>query len=114
VITKRRLNIALVLLGVIVVVAVFVAARAGGSSSNTGNATACNSYWAWYDDPTDNAKGAGTAVEDAYKEATTQPLINDLHALAEGLQGNTAVNQANASTDISNLCTAAGFSDPAS
>ena len=114
-ITKRRLNIALVVLGVIVVVAVFIAARAGGNSSATGDATACNAYWAWYDDSTGNAVGnSSTAVDDAYKEATTQPLISDLHALAEGLQGNTQVNTTNASNDVSTLCNAAGFSDPAS
>jgi len=115
VVTKRRLNIALVVLGVIVVIAVFIAARAGGSSSATGDATACNAYWAWYDDSTGNASHtSSTAVQDAYKDATTQPLINDLHALAEGLQGNTQVNTTNASNDISSLCDAAGFSDPAS
>jgi hypothetical protein len=113
-ITKRRLNIALVVLGVIVVVAVFIAARAGGSSTATGDASACNAYWAWYDDSTGDGTGTSTAVYDAYKEATTQPLISDLHALAQGLQGNTAVNTTNASNDVSNLCNAAGFSDPAS
>jgi len=113
VITKRRLNIALAVLGVIVVVAVFIAARAGGSSSATGDATACNAYWAWYDSAGVPSGHAGTAINDAYKEATTQPLISDLHALSEGLQGNTQVNTTNASNDISTLCDDAGFSDPA-
>jgi len=108
--TKRRLNIALVILGVIVVVAVFIAARAGGSSSATGNATACNAYWTWYDDQT----GTSTAVYTAYQKATTQPLIQDLQALAEGLKGNTNVNTTNASNDIANLCTNDGYADPAS
>ena len=112
-ITKRRLNIALAVLAVIVVVAVFIAARAGGSSSATGDAAACNAYWAWYDSAGNPTGNSSTAVYDAYKEATTQPLINDLHALAEGLQGNTQVNTTNASNDISSLCDAAGFSDPA-
>jgi len=114
VITKRRLNIALVVLAALVVVGVFIAARAGGSSSATGDASACNAYWVWYDDSTGNGQGSSTAVYDAYQEATTQPLINDLHALAEGLQGNTSVNTSNASDDIANICTGAGYADPAS
>jgi hypothetical protein len=116
VVTKRRLNIALAVLAVIVVVAVFVAARAGGSQSSTGDATACNAYWAWYDDPTGSSANStiNTALYDAYREATTQPLISDLHALAEGVQGNTDVNTGNASNDIANICTADGYSDPAS
>jgi hypothetical protein len=114
VVTKRRLNIALAVLAVIVVVAVFVAARAGGSQSATGDAAACNAYWTWYDDSTGNGQGTSTAVYDAYKEATTQPLINDLHALAEGLQGNKDVNTNNASNDIANICTGDGYGDPAS
>jgi hypothetical protein len=115
-ITKRRLNIALAVLGVIVVIAVFIAARAGGSSSATGDAAACNAYWAWYDDPTGASANStiNTALYDAYKEATTQPLINDLHALAEGIQGNANVNQTNASDDIANICTGDGYADPAS
>jgi hypothetical protein len=115
VITKRRLNVALVALGVIVVVAVFLAARAGGSSSATGNATACNAYWAWYDAVvnSDTTK-ASTALDDAYKDATTQSLKTDLQALAESLQGNTAVNRTNASNDIANICTGDGYSDPES
>jgi hypothetical protein len=114
VVTKRRLNIALAVLAVVVVVAVFIAARAGGSQSSTGNASACNAYWTWYDDSTGNGQGTSTAVYDAYKDATTQPLINDLHALAEGLQGNTDVNTNNASNDIANICTGDGYADPAS
>jgi hypothetical protein len=116
VITKRRLNIALAILGVIVVIAVFVAARAGGSSSATGDASACNAYWAWYDDPTGATANSpiNIALYDAYKEATTQPLISDLKALAEGVQGNTDVNTSNASDDIANICTGDGYADPAS
>lgn len=113
-ITKRRLNIALVVLGVLVVVAVFIAAKAGGNSSASGDATACNAYWTWYDDSTGNGQGSSTAVYDAYKEATTKTLVTDLHALAEGLQGNTNVNITNASDDVANICTGAGYADPAS
>jgi hypothetical protein len=110
VLTKRRLNIGLVVLGVIVVIAVFIAARAGGSTSATGNAQACNAYWVWYDDQT----GTSAAVYTAYTEATTQPLIGDLKALSEGLKGNKDVNTTNASDDIANICTDDGYADPAS
>lgn len=116
---RRLVNIALVVLGVIVVGAVVIAATSGGRSAKSGNAQACDAFWSWYD-----ATGSTTPVLTAYKEATTQPLIDDLYNVsvglrgqAKGIQGNKAANAAYAQSAAGNVetdCSNAGYPDPAS
>lgn len=116
---RRLVNVVLIVIGVIAVGAVAIAAAAGGRSTASGNAQACDAFWSWYD-----ATGSSTPVLSAYKEATTQPLIDDLYNVslglkgqAKGLQGNKAGNAAYAQTaagNVQNDCTNAGYPDPAS
>lgn len=116
---KRLINLALIVVAVIAVVAAVIAAKAGGKSSSTGNAQACNAFWTWYD-----GTGSSAATLTAYQHATTQPLIADLYNVsiglqdkAKGLNGNKAANSAfanNAANNVVTDCSAAGYPDPAS
>jgi hypothetical protein len=116
---RRLVNIGLLVLLAIAIGAGAIAATSGGKTANTGNASACNAFWNWYD-----ATGSSTPLLSAYKDATTQPLIDDLYNVSvglrdqgKGLNGNKAANAAYAQS-AGNLvmtdCTNAGYADPAS
>lgn len=123
---RRLVNIGLLVLLAIAIAAGAIAATSGGKTANTGNGDACNAFWNWYDATTQvssDAKGTVTPLLTAYKEATTQPLIDDLYNVslglsdqAKGLNGNKAANAAYANS-AANLvdtdCTNAGYADPA-
>ena len=116
---RRIVNICLVVVAVIAIGAAVIAANSGGKTAGTGNATACNAFWGWYD-----GTAGSTPLVNAYKEATTQPLIADLYNVsvglqdrAKGLNGNKAANLAyaqSASNTVYNDCTNAGYPDPES
>jgi hypothetical protein len=116
---RRVINIALVVVAVIVVGAAVIAATAGGRSSNSGDAQACDAFWNWYD-----STGRTTPALSAYEHATTQPLIADLYNVsvglkdqAKGLNGNKAANAAFAQSAAGKVeidCSNAGYPDPAS
>lgn len=54
----------------------------GGPSASAGDTRACDAFWAW-----DDKKGPATApVLTAYREATTEPLAQDLHDVSDGLK----------------------------
>jgi hypothetical protein len=124
---RRLVNIGLFVLLAIAIGAGAIAATSGGKTANTGNADACNTFWNWYDATTQvssDAKGSTTPLLSAYKEATTQPLIDDLYNVSvglrdqgKGLNGNKAANAAYANS-AANLvdtdCSNAGYADPAS
>ncbi len=57
------------------------AATSGGRSASTGDARACAAFWDWY-----NQTGSPAPVLTAYQQATTEPLIDDLSAVADGLK----------------------------
>jgi hypothetical protein len=116
---RRIVNICLVVVAAIAIGIAVITATSGGSTAGTGNATACNAFWGWYD------QTAGSApLLNAYKEATTQPLIADLYNVSVGLQdkgkglnGNKAANLAFAQgsgNKVYNDCTNAGYPDPES
>jgi hypothetical protein len=80
---NRRRVISIGILAVLVIAAgvgVF-AATSGGRSASTGNTQACSAFWSWH-----NQTGSATPVLTAYKEATTEPLIDDLREVSEGLK----------------------------
>jgi hypothetical protein len=116
---RQRINIALLVAGVIAVVAVVIAATAGGRSTKSGNAQACDAFWSWY-----QSTGSATAVLSAYREATAQPLIDDLYNVSVGLKdqgkglgGDKAANAAfaqSAAGKVQTDCTNAGYPDPQS
>jgi hypothetical protein len=116
---RRIVNICLVVVAVIAIGAAVIAANSGGKTAGTGNATARNAFWGWYDGTASSAP-----VVDAYKEATTQPLIADLYNVSvglrdqgKGLNGNKAANSAfaqSAASKVETDCTNAGYADPAS
>ncbi|MGH3207070.1 MAG: hypothetical protein ACRDNO_04860 [Trebonia sp.] len=116
---RRLFNIGLLVLAVIAVCAAAIAATSGGRTASTGNAQACTAFWNWYD-----ATGSTTPAVTAYRDATTQPLIDDLYNVSvglrdqgKGLNGNKAANAAFAQSAASNVetdCTNAGYADPAS
>ena len=118
-IPRRVINIALIVVAVLAIGGAVIAARSGGRSAKTGNAQACDAFWAWYD----STGGTATAVG-AYKQATTQPLIADLYNVsvgltgqAKGLNGNKAANAAfaqSAAAKVTDDCANAGYPDPAS
>jgi hypothetical protein len=116
---RRIVNICLVVVAVIAIGAAVIAATSGGKTAGTGNATACDAFWGWYDGT------AGSApLVNAYKEATTQPLIADLYNVhvgltdqGKGLNGNKAANLTyaqSAGNNVYNDCTSAGYPDPES
>ena len=116
---RRIINICIVVVAAIAIGAAVIAATSGGKTAGTGNATACNAFWGWYDGT------AGSApLVNAYKEATTQPLIADLYSVhvgltdqGKGLNGNKAANLAFAQSSgnkVYNDCTNAGYPDPES
>lgn len=116
---RRLINIALIVVALIAVGGVAIAATSGGRTAKTGNAQACNAFWSWYE-----STGSTAPVLSAYKEATTQPLIDDLYNVSvglrdkgKGLDGNKAANAAFAQSAASNVeddCTNAGYGDPES
>jgi hypothetical protein len=124
---RRLVNIGLLVLLAIAIGAGAIAATSGGKTANTGNADACNAFWNWYDATSQVTRSGATGTTPlltAYKEATTQPLIDDLYNVSvglrdqgKGLNGNKAANAAYANS-AANLvdtdCTNAGYADPAS
>jgi hypothetical protein len=116
---RRIVNIIILVVAAIAIGAAVIAATSGGKTAGTGNATACNAFWNWYDQT-----GSSAPVVNAYKEATTQPLIADLYNVhigltdqGKGLNGNKAANAAyaqTAATSVYNDCTSAGYPDPES
>ncbi len=116
---RRVINIALILVAVLAIGGAVIAAKSGGRSSATGNARACNAFWAWYD-----STGSAAPAVSAYKQATTEPLIADLYNVSvgltgkgKGLNGNKAANAAfaqSAAGKVTGDCTNAGYPDPAS
>ena len=116
---RRLINMALIVVALIAVGAAVIAATSGGRSSQTGNAQACNAFWSWYE-----STGSTAPVLSAYKQATTQPLIDDLYNVSVGLKdqgkglgGNKAANAAfaqNAASLVEDDCTNAGYADPES
>ena len=114
---RRIVNISLLVVAIIAIGAAVIAATSGGRGSSSGNAQACNAFWNWY-----NATGRTAPALTAYKEATTQPLIDDLYNVsvglqdkAKGLNGNKAANAAfaqSAGDKVSTDCTSAGYADP--
>jgi hypothetical protein len=81
VINRRVINISLVAALVIAAAIAVFAATSGGRSASTGDARACSAFWSWY-----NQTGSAAPVLTAYQEATTEPLIGDLSAVADGLR----------------------------
>lgn len=116
---RRLINVALIVVALIAVGAAVIAATSGGRSSQAGNAQACDAFWSWYE-----STGNTAPVLSAYKQATTQPLIDDLYNVSVGLRdqgkglgGNKAANAAfaqNAASDVETDCTNAGYADPES
>jgi hypothetical protein len=116
---RRWVNIGLIVVALVVVGAAAIAATSGGHSASTGNAEACTAFWNWYDET-----GSTAPAVTAYKDATTQPLIDDLYNVSvglrdqgKGLNGNKAANSAyamNAANAVMADCTNAGYADPAS
>lgn len=116
---RRLVNIGFLVLAAIAIGGAAIAATSGGRSSSTGNAQACDAFWNWFD-----STGAAAPATTAYKQATTQPLIDDLLNVSvglrdqgKGLNGDKAANAAfaqSAATKVETDCTNAGFSDPAS
>jgi hypothetical protein len=116
---RRLINIGLIVLAIIAIGGAVIAATSGGRSAKSGNAAACDAFWSWFD-----ATGKTAPVLTAYKEATTQPLIDDLYNVTvglkdqgKGLNGNKAANAAfaqAAATNVQTDCTNAGYPDPAS
>ena len=115
---RRVMNIALIVIAILVVGAGVIAATAGGRSSQSGNAQACDAFWSW-----DDATGPTAPVLSAYQKATTQPLKDDLYDVSVGLrdqgkglngdkQANAALAQQYASKAEAD-CTNAGYPDPA-
>lgn len=115
---RRVVNIALIVVAVIAIGATAIAATVGGRSASSGNAQACKAFWDWYD-----ATGSTAPVLSAYKEATTQPLIDDLYNVSvglrgqgKGLYGDKAANAAfarKAAGLVQTDCAKAGYPDPA-
>ena len=115
---RRVMNIALIVIAILVVGAGVIAATAGGRSSQSGNAQACDAFWSW-----DDATGPTAPVLSAYQKATTQPLTADLYNVSVGLRdqgkGLNGDKQANAAlaqqyaTKVESDCTNAGYPDPA-
>jgi hypothetical protein len=116
---RRVINVGLLVVAALAVGGAAIAATSGGHSANTGNAAACTAFWNWYD-----ATGNTAPAVTAYKQATTQPLIDDLYNVSvglrdqgKGLNGNKAANAAFAQAAASKVetdCTDAGYADPAS
>jgi hypothetical protein len=115
---RRVVNIILIVVALLAVGGGVMAATSGGRTAKTGNAAACNAFWNW-----DDATGPTAPVLSAYKEATTQPLTDDLYDVSvglknqgKGLNGNKAANAALAqqfATKVEADCTNAGYPDPA-
>ena len=114
---RRVVNIALIVAALLAVGAAVIAATAGGRAAQSGNAQACNAFWSWYD-----STGPTAPVLSAYKQATTQPLTDDLYNVSvglndqgKGLNGNKQANAAFAQAAASKVetdCTNAGYPDP--
>ena len=80
-INRRLINTGLLAALVIAAVIGIFAATSGGKSTSSGDARACSAFWTWY-----NQTGGAAPMLTAYKEATSEPLADDLREVAQGLQ----------------------------
>ena len=87
---RRVISIGILVVLVIAAGVGIFAATSGGPPAGTGNAQACSAFWNWYDQT-----GSATPVLTAYTEATTEPLIDDLHDVSEGLKDLAREREAN-------------------